>query len=534
MRNVLIVEDEVLVRIGLKNSVSWDKLGLNVIADVSNGEEGWEAFERQRPDIVITDIKMPVMDGIELIKRIRTNDARTKIVILTCLQEFDLARTAVTLGVSDYILKLHMSIDMMENVLGKVCREMDEQAPPPLSSNLIVEQAVMKETLINKFLFQRGYSESEFAGLAEQVGLRLQPRRMIAAAMQIINSRHMMDRLKDDKGQLMRMTVLNMVREVLNDFGRGEAITDEDDKFLLLFSFHDMVSEQKMLEELQQIVQHIRKALMKYFNVRAAFGISGFYNQYAEMGGKYREATEALETSRFLGIDTVYRWHMQDRVYVRRETERKLRTLLQRCSGLSEWLQLEARKNVEEWLQQDNCGTPRDTRKRFMQWIHSPMASFRRANEEALALIMSYGERVSGAQSLDELTEMYFEYLSVLGRLLRKQRTIGAEVAKTIQYIEEHYHEQISLQKLADMAQMSPNYLCAVFKKEMKQNIYAYLTHVRMETAKELMYGSDLKLYEISEKVGFSDHGHFSRTFKKHTGLSPREYCKQWRDSEEG
>lgn len=107
-RKILIVEDEVLVRCGLRSMVNWEKLGLDVIGDASNGKEALEIYEKEKPDIVMTDIKMPVMDGLELIEKIREQDQSTRIVLLTCYEEFSYLMRAMKLGVSDYILKLKM------------------------------------------------------------------------------------------------------------------------------------------------------------------------------------------------------------------------------------------------------------------------------------------------------------------------------------------------------------------------------------------------------------------------------------------
>ena len=106
MYRVVIVEDEMLVRMGLKNSIQWDKFNMCVIADVANGKLAWEICQKEMPDLIITDIKMPVMDGMELIQKIREKDSEVAILILSCLEEFDLLRKAMSFGVVDYILKI--------------------------------------------------------------------------------------------------------------------------------------------------------------------------------------------------------------------------------------------------------------------------------------------------------------------------------------------------------------------------------------------------------------------------------------------
>ncbi len=127
MYQVLIAEDEVFVRLGYKTLINWKKLGMEVAADAANGEEALKAYERIRPQVVITDIKMPVMDGLTLIRKIRETDKHTRILILTCLEEFELVREALELGVSGYVLKLTSGIEDLERKLTHIREELDAQ-----------------------------------------------------------------------------------------------------------------------------------------------------------------------------------------------------------------------------------------------------------------------------------------------------------------------------------------------------------------------------------------------------------------------
>lgn len=125
MYRVLIVEDELFVRLGIKMSVEWEALDMEVIADVSNGEQAWEVYVREEPDIILTDLKMPIMDGMELIRRVREKSDRTRIIILSCLEEFALVRESISMDVTDYILKLTMTREDMEKVLDKARTELE-------------------------------------------------------------------------------------------------------------------------------------------------------------------------------------------------------------------------------------------------------------------------------------------------------------------------------------------------------------------------------------------------------------------------
>lgn len=125
MYKVLIAEDEILVRLGLANSINWENLGMTLTAQASNGVQALELFRAEHPDIVITDIRMPLMDGMDLIREIRKIDSHCKLIIITCVEEFSYARQAITYQVEDYILKLTMDIKQIESLLINIRKKLD-------------------------------------------------------------------------------------------------------------------------------------------------------------------------------------------------------------------------------------------------------------------------------------------------------------------------------------------------------------------------------------------------------------------------
>ena len=133
MLRVIIVEDEHFVRIGIKNSVPWEKYGMQVVCDAENGRQALEQYQKWKPDVIITDLKMPVMNGIELMKAVRAEDKRARFIILTCLDEFGMVQEAIRLGASAYILKLTSEQEEIEAALEKVRAEL-ETVPVPKPS----------------------------------------------------------------------------------------------------------------------------------------------------------------------------------------------------------------------------------------------------------------------------------------------------------------------------------------------------------------------------------------------------------------
>ncbi|MFB9273897.1 response regulator transcription factor [Cohnella cellulosilytica] len=529
MFKVLIAEDEMLVRVGLKNAIEWDKFGMTVIADVPNGQEAWEVYQRDAPDIVITDIKMPVMDGMELIGRIRETDQTTKVVILTCMEDFELVRKALVHQVSEYILKLEMTPDQIEKLLGRLQRDMNAAVPPrhPVPQHLESEHDAVKENLIKDYLFCNGYTEREFAAKVDYLRLNLKPTRMIVCAMEIDQYGRLRNRFQDQKGQLTRRSLLNVLNEVLRGYERGEAFHDEESRYAMIFSFHDLLSEQQIYENLYKIIDHIRKVMATYFNVTVSFGISDIRTGYSALIRQYRQSIQALERKFFDGPGKNAFVAHTDNERIGAERREKLLGLAEGWEVGDGYGKLLAEK-IQAFLSAGSALSKQDVQKQFMQWLLWPISTLHLARTNRIEFFTTYADRIMNAETLDEMIEDYRQYLAELARLHAQKRTVGREINSVLRFIEANYERDITLEELAELVQMSPNYLSGLFKKEMQQNYADYLVQYRIEQAKELLLGTYMKTYEVAEKTGFANHSYFSRAFKKMTGSSPREFRRQW------
>jgi len=523
---VLIAEDEMLVRVGLKNAIAWDKFGMTVIADVPNGQEAWEVYNREAPDIIITDIKMPVMDGMELITRVRERDQTTKVIILTCMEDFDLVRKALNQNVSEYILKLEMSTDQIEGLLSKLQHEM-QASLPMLHQHSESEHGAVKENLFKDYLFCNRYTDSEFSAKVDYLRLNLKSARMIVCVMEIDQYRRLRNRFQDEKGQLIRMSLLNALDEVLRGYDRGEVFHDEESRYIIIFSFHDQISEQTIYEHLYKIIAHIRKVMTIYFNVTVSFGISDIQTGYNAMKQQYQQSVQALESKFFYGPGKNSAAERRTNGMISTE----LRERLLKIPG--EWEVGESYRksltdNIHAFLAESHAVGKQDVQKQFMQWLLWPITSLHLNRVDVIELFTTHAEQIMHAETFEETIEIYRQYLIELAKHHAQKRTISREINDVLQYIEVHYERDITLEELAKLVKMSPNYLSSLFKKEMKQNYADYQVQYRIEKAKELLLGTYLKTYAVADRVGFVNHSYFSKSFKKITGLSPREFRKQW------
>lgn len=295
-RKVLIVEDEVLVREGLKSVIGWNKLGMEVVGDAANGRQALEIYERERPDIVLTDIRMPVMDGLELIARIREEDKKTGIVILTCYEKFGYLQEALRMGVSDYILKLKMKPAEIEAAMAKVKKKLDEDEENGAGPDGVEEFRLQKEEELKRYIFYHQVSIGFFRSRMERLSLAVKEKDMVL--LRVVIQRYEKARLKimDDRGMLIRFVILNTTEEIMEKYGGGETIQEGPDCFLLfMYVVNDPTDEGSWMEKMQKEISHV---LSNFMGVRAVWGVSGVFQSFTELPDKYQECCQKMQDER--------------------------------------------------------------------------------------------------------------------------------------------------------------------------------------------------------------------------------------------
>jgi two-component system response regulator YesN len=535
---VVIAEDEMLVRLGLRNAIHWDRFGMEVIADVPNGQEALEVYKREKPDIIITDLRMPVMGGIELIEQIRQNDPDTKIIILTCVEEFETVRQAIHHGVYEYILKLTMKPTEMEEVLERVASELRRNTKrlpttPSVDENLLIER------LFKDFMFRQLYTAEELREILHKMDRSIQERALLVLVMEIGCFRNLQERLKDDKGDLAAFSLLNVLGELFKSYGKGALFHDERNRFIAILSFGEIVSEQKREQMLRELTQSIRYTLKTLYGVPLFFSASTVKNGFHMLSSLYREAMKGLDTVFFTGSDVLSRPVVVDNQSVDSGigacftmVSEKLRGL-ERCGDAfsNTTFRQQLRSKVDAYLQslQHEPADRKRTLQFMAQLIQLPIVYFRLRNEEATGRIeLHYHERLEASDTLDDAIDVFSAYMLEFASLYEAQRSFtNKEVSSAVQYIRRHYQRDLSLKEIADEIGMSPNYFSTLFAKETGHGVIDYIHLLRVEKAKRLLIESRLKSYEIAAQVGFTDHSYFSKVFKKMTGFNPREYRLQ-------
>lgn len=502
MYRVLCVDDERLTLDLLKNIVPWERLGIESAGAVQNAALARTMMEELRPDILITDIRMPGEDGLSLIQWVRERGFHTKIIILSAYGEFEYAKRAIEYDTSDYLLK-PIEEEAIEKVLGKVVRELESESSP---------QNISREIMLRELLLSRGKDiESSIRSLSEKD-------QSLFHRFTLILFRFRKDpQSYDQRNRDVRALLEGLAgRDAQNDL-----ILKYTDREWLLIGAGDSVPPDEAAERLIASLGGVRHCVA----VR-----SKCYSGLQELWPAYCEVSRLLSLhDYFPEIRLVSKYRLRT---LFRPAELELSSILEMLKGsMGSSDTRSIRTHLKDYM--DTVCSIWD------QQHHVAHAVFRLWRAVSLSLFpeepISEGaddfyKRYPGREQLSRFLEE--AVLAMDKRYSSRIRHYSLPVKRIVSYIEEHYAETPSLDDLSREAAVSRNYLSSLFKKETGENVWDFLSRTRIRNACRLLESGKYRSYEVAEKVGYDNQAYFSRVFKKVMGVSPSAYRKGLKESE--
>ncbi len=537
MVKVFLVEDEIVIRSAIKNSINWEKEGYEFVGEASDGELAYPIVLKQKPDVLITDIKMPFMDGLELSRLVKEALPDIKILILSGYDEFDYAKEAIRLGVAEYLLKPVSSVKLLE-ALGKIKkiveqerreRELKEQYKKDNQEHVENEKIKLFTDIVSGNL-----SMSETLGTAGELGMNL------GAQMYTV----MLFKAS------LRIDDYDTPEQAMKLFARIEAIQDitggiycfrkgvEGWAFLIM-------SESK--EEIENQINWLRQYLISMMNdypeIEYFGGIGRAVSRIRELGKSYDEAG-SIFASRFVHDSRqIFTWEdmnlseEKEAIYIQDfDLIERNRTMMGKF--LAKGTMEEIESFVTAYLEK----IPKENLQSSLMRQYLTMDMYVVARSFCSRLGIPEEECNSISEEMEETlrvmttAESVSKYVrNLLKQIIRRRDTVSKsrysdviEAAKI--YIAEHYMlDDVSLNTAAAAVNMSPSYFSSVFGREAGRTFVEYLTDVRMDKAKELLMCSALKTSEIGYEVGYKDPHYFSYIFKKTQNCSPKDYRQRGR-----
>ncbi|RCX19364.1 AraC family two component transcriptional regulator [Anaerobacterium chartisolvens] len=527
MYKVMIVDDEILVRIGLKSTIDWESLGFTVVAEASNGEQALEYYRTHKPDVILTDIRMPKKDGLWLTETIKKENPRVKILILTCYDDFSYAREALKLGASDYILKSEVEdeelIKIMEDIYQSLNDENQKQEKyiylqHQINSNI----SVLKEKMLNDLVKSSIKAEGSFYSKCRELNFEAEGKEFFMVSM-YRDDVEKCSSLSDKGLQLMNFAIENITSEILNE-NNINFLSCKNERSLLLLLSGDPIGEGMILSAFNRI----RASVEQYLNIPLSVVISRKFDDLRLTGQIYEECEKKARMifySEESGIIRASNTEFQDADMV----EVKKRYVQVLLNYLDEEIAEKALQVVDqlEVFFKQSLVEPIQVRIFYSNLISSILEYYNSYFAEGDP--KDYSDYYNSAMSvvrLKDMTALIKEFMVNIAKHIEQYRINNSNriIHRAIDYIDKHYAQEVSLQSLALHLNLSKHYVCYLFKKETGDNISHYINKVRIEKAKHLILESNYKIKEIYDRLGFSDQQYFCKIFKKITGMTVVQY----------
>lgn len=527
MIKLIIVDDEDITRDSLLNLIDWDELGIMVSGAAADGTEALKIYLKNGGDIVLTDIRMPRMNGIELMKELKKLDPSIIIIVLSAYDDFNYAQESLKSGAFDYILK-PIEIEKLMDVMKRAVKVKKQEFARKKREQLVQKQ--LKESLPllrEKFLSQ--LLSGPIPNLQEKItylNLDIREKFYFVILLEIDDYAKMIETYSEQDIQLTDFMVINIVDETLENH-KHVILSSGEGSFTIIMT---LKNKDNVKSAILKLCENIRNNLNKFASLNVTQSIGRIVSNLNEIHYSYKDATLAMEYKFYLGknqiifYDEVEPFEME-KIYYPIKLEEQLVMSIKKADidsalkVLDEIWKSFAEKNlavdiIKRWCIELVALITRS----LVELGENPDIFFKHTDPWS---IIKKLETIDDTRAwIKSMIEAVTEYIA----LKRKSRNKKI-VEKALEIVQREYaNKNLTLNDIASKLYITPNYLSYLFKTETGENFTDYLTKIRISKAKELLKNLELKIYEIADAVGYADPHHFSRVFKRQEGITPAEY----------
>lgn len=534
---VLIVDDETFVRVSFKSYINWHEYGFELVGEATNGIEALEAIDRLRPDIVFLDIKMPEVNGIEVLRELKDNKLSLKVIVLSSYNEFDYVREAMKLGAADYIHKPDMSEDMVLMTLKNVSMELQNEREhmreyKNLKNNIEQNKNDLKAIFLKGLIDEFYNKKCEVEEKVKTLGIKFNGTNMVCLAISIDNYTVVKDRYKANNKHLLDYAIKNIIDELFLEETEFEFFKYNNNMYMIVKSYSNMRSLNDIYKHNNIIANTTAKALKQFLNISTSIGISSTHKHIMNIPQAFSEAVEANRLKFYEHGGTIINYYD---LKANKNTVNKFK-----IEGvLSEFRELidnnemdmlkEKIQETFEVLKEKRALLEKELKDFSKEILYIISGKYRIATGiiDAKRKFSLRSEELNNSENIFEIRDILIHAVDQLAALYRQAVKVPAKnsrVRDAMEYINSNYNRKLALETIAHQIGLNSSYLSRLFKTETGIGINCYINQVRIEMSKELLLKEDYKNYEVAEMVGYNNVEYFNEIFKRITGKSPKEY----------
>lgn len=502
---VMIVDDEVILRAGIVHLCDWSQYGIEIVAEASNGQEALTLIETCSPHVVITDIMMPVMDGIEFTKMMKKLYPHIKVVVLSSYSEFSYVREVFKYGVTDYLLKPTVSAEELITLIQTLCSDLSP-------AKLTVEPIKYDRSLVlNQWLQHDGTMD---ATALTELSLQFPASKfhMIKASTSLI-----LMRTSYTQSQLEQM-ILDIAKDRLASLHYSVVFLKNE--LVVLFNY-----EEDQYVFMEDSIQAFAEQVQETFTY-IIFISSAVFDQFDDILIQHEQLTpylgklfyfphKAVVVQREINLDS-------DKV----EFDLNSFTTMLRILALDDaYTHLKAFFYEVTQVQAYDDYSLKRICQNIVYTATSTMEQYKRHESSGSSSKLKRFKNIDLANDIEELEHIMSQFIDELKAMTPQVDHQQSMLLQQIyEYVHHNYANEISLTEMANHLHMNYSYLSSYFKQRTGENLTTYINRVRIDQAKHLLSNLDYSVSEVSRMTGFSEHNYFSKVFKKMTGLTPLEY----------
>lgn len=528
MYNILLVDDEYFVIDGFANAIQWKNFNIHHVYTAKNGQQALDIMSKHEIHIVITDIKMPIMNGIELIKHIRTSEYKCKIIILSGYEDFEYAKKAITFKIMDYLLK-PVPIKKLQDTITQAITVLDyekQQATHEIETEKILNESM--PLLIERFYHELIHGNYN-ADMQNFLGISLQATQYTIAIFHIDNMSTLKINgapLSEKEKLLTKLRLLNNMDIAFSKNIKNVRISNHDDIIMILtpdtpIKIHHIIE----LFELFQHQTYIQE------NITISIGVGKSYKCLHSIHHSYEEAKTALKHKLYRGNNTIIQYDDINIIegdamdYFLNEKRSLYDTLNTRnTKKLTYVLQ-----SIRQKIAAKEHYPIEYVRQLGMEFIISASLILYEKNEHLDKIIPNIKnpiDHISKLETIDDITNLIEAiFKQIIAYLNHKGTQKNLHIIEFIEtFVENNLENEISLEVLSTHLHLTPNYIGSIFKDATDICFSDYLLKTRMEQAKILLKDPSYKIYEVALHVGYKNPHYFSKLFREYTGVTPSTY----------
>ena len=527
---IMLVDDEEEVRKAMIRQMDWERLGFTVVGDAENGQEALEKLEQLEPEVIMTDIRMPYMDGMTLTARIREKYPSIKILIFSGYDDFEYAQQAIKLNVTEYILKPVNGEELAE-ILNRIKISLDQEIEQrrnfdSLRESYLGSLPILRELFLND-LVRRTTDVDLVTPKLREYGIDiLDARKWLAAVIHIEDLKRTETPVFSNHQELIPISVRGLAEDHLRPYCRF-AIFNSMDGITVIAAIDENNTQTGLMNLFNDICKESRRVL----EVTITVGVGHRSDALQEISRSYQTAVDALGYRAIVGVGKV--------IYIN-DVEPVSRGKLQ-LDGKGEAELITAikfgPKEMIETVIQNMANRMEDAKVHASQYqvymlsivncMIQMMQQYDLNMDDMFGEGFQYLDALAGGYSREKFASWMIPIACRMNETMNQERdnTTKKVILEAKEYIQEHYsNPDLSVEMLCRHLHMSPAYFSTVFKRETGQTYVNYLTEVRLDKAVDLLNETSDKTYVIAEKVGYQEQNYFSYVFKKKYGVSPTKY----------